>query len=248
MLERALDAGVPCSWVAGDSVHGADRALRRRIEARGGLGHVLAVTSGRRLSGRRVDAWAAGVPPEGWLRLSAGGGSKGPRLHDWAYLPCRGGAPAGWAKGLLVRRKPDGPDELAFHLTLAPEATDLATLVRVAGTRWTIEACFEAAKGEVGLDEYEVRSWTGWHRHVTLAMLAHAYLAVVREAAAGGRATARPRRGAAAADRAGGAPAALGPALGAHPRSRGRARLVALATTPPAAPPPLPPAASNRLP
>src|SRR5206468_3828005 len=133
--------------------------------------------------------------PEGWERLSAGEGSKGPRLYGWAYLPYRG-APAGWATGLLVRRKLDEPDELAFHLTLAPEGTDLATLVRVAGTRWTIEACFEAAKGEVGLDEYEVRSWTGWHRHVTLAMLAHAYLAVVREAAAGGRAAARPRRGA----------------------------------------------------
>jgi hypothetical protein len=209
---------------------------------------VLAVTSGQRLGGRRVDAWAAGVPPEGWLRLSAGEGSKGPRLYDWAYLPYRGGAPAGWAKGLLVRRKLDEPDELTFHLTLAPEATDLATLVRVAGTRWTIESCFEAAKGEVGLDEYEVRSWTGWHRHVTLAMLAHAYLAVIREAAAGGTGAARPRRRAAAADRARGAPAALAPALGAPARSRGRARLVALATTPPAARPPLPLAASNRLP
>jgi SRSO17 transposase len=248
MLERALDAGVPCSWVTGDSVYGADRALRRRIEARGGLGYVLAVTSGQRLGGRRVDAWAAGVPPEGWLRLSAGEGSKGPRLYDWAYLPYRGGAPAGWAKGLLVRRELDEPDEMAFHLTLAPEGTDLATLVRVAGTRWTIEACFEAAKGEVGLDEYEVRSWTGWHRHVTLAMLAHAYLAAVRKVAVGGRATARPGRGPAAADRAGGAPAALAPAVGAQPRSGGRARLVALATPPPAARPPLPLATSDRLP
>jgi SRSO17 transposase len=240
MLERALDAGVPCAWVTGDSVYGADRALRRGIEARGGLGYVLAVTSGQRLGGRRVDAWAAGVPPEGWHRLSAGEGAKGPRLHDWAFLPYRGGAPAGWEKGLLVRRELDEPDELTFHLTLAPEATDLATLVRVAGTRWTIEACFEAAKGEVGLDEYEVRSWTGWHRHVTLAMLAHAYLAVVREAAAGGRAAARPGRGAAAADRARGAPAALGPALGAQARSGGRPRLVTLAPPPPAARPPLP--------
>jgi SRSO17 transposase len=247
MLERALDAGVPCARVAGDSVYGADRALRRAIEARGGLGYVLAVTSGQRLGGRRVDARAAGVPAEGWQRLSAGEGAKGPRLHDWAFLPYRG-APPGRGTGLLVRRKLDEPDDLAFYLTLAPEGTDLATLVRVAGTRWTIEACFEAAKGEVGLDEYEVRSWTGWHRHVTLAMLAHAYLAVIREAAVGGIGAARPGRGAAAADRARGAPAALAPALGAPARSRGRARLVALATTPPAARPPLPLAASNRLP
>ena len=104
------------------------------------------------------------MPAGGWQRLSAGEGAKGPRLYDWAFLPYRGGAPPGWAKGLLVRRKLDEPDELAFYLTLAPEGTDLATLVRVAGTRWTIEGCFEAAKGEVGLDEYEVRSWTGWHR------------------------------------------------------------------------------------
>jgi SRSO17 transposase len=248
MLERALGAGVPCSWVAGDSVYGADRALRRRIEARGGLGYVLAVTSGQRLGFARVDAWAAGLPPEAWHRLSAGEGAKGPRLYDWAYTPYRGGAPAGWAKGLLVRRKPDEPDDLAFSLTLAPEGTGLATLVRVAGTRWTIESCFEAAKGEVGLDEYEVRSWTGWHRHVTLAMLAHAYLAAVRKAAAGGRAAARPRRGAAAADRAGGAPAALGPGVAPRSRSPRRARLVALAPPPPAARPPLPLATPDRLP
>ena len=240
MLERALDAGVPCAWVAGDSVYGADRALRRRIEARGGLGYVLAVTSGQRLGARRVDAWAAGVPPEGWQRLSAGEGAKGPRLYDWAYTPYRGGAPAGWEKGLLVRRELDEPDELAFYLTLAPEGTDLADAGAGGGDRWTIEACFEAAKGEVGLDEYEVRSWTGWHRHVTLAMLAHAYLAVVRAAAVGGTGAARPGRGAAAADRARGAPAALGPALGAPARPRGRPRLVALAPPPPAARPPLP--------
>ena len=159
------------------------------------------------------------MPPEGWRRLSAGEGSKGPRLYDWAYMPYRGGAPAGWGKGLLVRRKLDEPDDLAFYLTLAPEATDLATLVRVAGTRWTIEACFEAAKGEVGLDEYEVRSWTGWHRHVTLAMLAHAYLAVLREAALGGRGRARPRRRPAAPDRARGAAPALASRLGPTPRA-----------------------------
>src|SRR3954462_8688884 len=234
MLERALGPGVPCSWVTGDSVYGADRALRRRIEARGGLGYVLAVTSGQRLGFARVDGWAAQLPPEAWHRLSAGEGAKGPRLYDWAYLPYRG-APPGWATGLLVRRELDEPAELTFHLTLAPEGTDLATLVRVAGTRWTIESCFEAAKGEGGLDEYEGRSWTGWHRHGALALLAHPYPAVVREAAVGGTGAARPRRGAAAADRARGAPAALGPALGAPARSRGRARLVALATTPPAA-------------
>ena len=246
MLERALDAGVPCAWVTGDTVYGADHALRRAIEARR-RGYVLAVTSGQYLGGRRVDAWAAGLPTEAWHRLSAGEGAKGPRLYDWAFLPSRGGAPAGWGKGLLIRRKLAEPDDLAFYLTLAPPGTDLATLVRVAGTRWTIESCFEAAKGEVGLDQYEVRSWTGWHRHVTLAMLAHAYLAVVRKTALGGRDDARPGRGAAAADRAGGAPAGVeaGPGTGARPgRHPG---LVTLAPAPPAARPMLPLAPPDRL-
>ena len=203
---------------------------------------MLAVTSGQRLGARRVDAWVAGVPPEGWLRLSAGEGSKGPRLYDWAYLPYRG-APPGWATGLLVRRKLDEPDELTFHLTLAPEGTDLATLVRVAGTRWTIEACFEAAKGEVGLDEYEVRSWTGWHRHVTLAMLAHAYLATLRKVVVGGRNVARPGSRSAPAHRTGIAPPPLAPRPAPHIRPRRRARLVTLATTPPATRPTMPLAA-----
>src|SRR5215211_5692943 len=122
---------------------------------------------------------------------------------------------SGWRMGLLIRRSPAKPDEIAYYLTHAPEGTTLARLVRVAGTRWTIESCFEAAKGEVGLDEYEVRSWVGWHRHVTLAMLAHAYLAVLRKAALGGRGRARPRRRAAAPHRARSAAPALAPRLGA---------------------------------
>ena len=185
MLVRALAAGVPCAWVVGDSVYGADYALRRWIEQQR-RGYVLTVTSGQRLGLARVDDWVADLPPTAWQRLSAGDGSKGPRLYDWAYVPCRSDAAPGWRKGLLIRRKPAKPADLTFYLTLAPQGTPLITLVRVAGTRWTIEACFEAAKGEVGLDDYEVRSWTGWHRHITLAMLGHAYLAVLRKAAIGG--------------------------------------------------------------
>src|SRR4051794_39033533 len=179
MLERALAAHLPFAWVTGDSVYGADSALRRSIEA-ASKGYVLTVTSAQHLGLRPVGDWATEVPKGGWTRLSAGDGAKGPRLYDWACVPFRG-AREGWQKALLIRRSLEKPDELTFYLTLAPEGTELATLVQVAGSRWTIEACFEAAKGEVGLDEYEVRSWTGWHRHVTLAMLAHAYLAVVRQ-------------------------------------------------------------------
>jgi len=214
MLERALAAGVPCAWVVGDSVYGADHALRRCVEQRG-RGYVLAVTSTQRLGLKPVEDWLEDVPAKAWRRLSAGDGAKGPRLYDWAYLPYRSLAAAGWQKGLLIRRSLAEPDKLAFYLTLSPAATRLEELVQVAGMRWAIEACFEAAKGEVGLDQYEVRSWTGWHRHVTLAMLAHVYLTVVRQAAIGGTADGRSRRRAGALHRAGGAPPAVAADVGA---------------------------------
>jgi SRSO17 transposase len=186
------------------------------------------------------------VPARAWRRLSAGAGAKGPRFYDWAYLPYRSVAAPGWQKGLLVRRKVAAPDKLTFYLTLSPAATSLAELVRVAGTRWTIEAAFEAAKGEVGLDQYEVRSWTGWHRHVTLAMLAHAYLAVVRQAATGGTGGARPRGRASAPHRAGGAPPRLAAGVGASARPRAGRGVVDLAPAAPAARPPLPLATTNQ--
>ena len=129
--------------------------------------------------------------------------------------------------------------DLAFYLTLAPPGTTLADLVRVAGMRWTIEECFEAAKGEVGLDQYEVRSWTGWHRHITLAMLALAFLTVVRKAAIGGRGPDRPRRRSAASHRAGGPAPAVPPRHPEPLRSRRRYHLVTLAATSPAAGTPL---------
>src|SRR3712207_4952809 len=232
MLDRALEAGVPFAWVTGDSVYGADHRIRRRLEARRlearGRGYVLAVTSGQRLGFVPVEKWLAKVSAGGWRRLSAGDGAKGPRLYDWAYLPCRGAA-RGWRMGLLIRRHPAKPDDLAFYLTHAPEGTALARLVRVAGTRWAVEGCFEATKGEAGLDEYEVRSWAGWHRHVTLALLAHAYLAVLRKATLGGSGRARPRRRVAAHDRARGEAPALAPRLGPAARTRRRAPLVGVA-------------------
>ena len=238
MLDRALEAGLLFAWVTGDSVYGADHRIRRRLEARG-RGYVLAVTSGQRLGFVRVGKWLAKVPPGGWRRLGAGDGAKGPRLYDWAYLPCRGAAP-GWRMGLLVRRSPAKPDELAFYLTHAPDGTPLARLVRVAGTRWAIEGCFEAAKGEVGLDEYEVRSWAGWHRHVTPALLARAYLAVLRKAALGGSGRARPRRRVAAHDRARGGASPLAPRLGPAAQTRRRSALVHLAPATSAARSPMP--------
>ena len=168
-----------------------------------------------RSKSKTVADWLEDVPSNAWQRLSAGEGAKGPRLYDWAHLPCGWlEAPYGWQKGLLIRRKLAQPEVFTFYLTLAPDTAELSDLVRVAGTRWTIEACFEAAKGEVGLDQYEVRSWTGWHRHITLAMLAHAYLAALRRAAGGETRHARSQRRSAAAHRAGSAPPALASGLG----------------------------------
>ena len=213
MLISAFAAGVPCRWVTGDSVYGADYALRRCIE-RSGRGYVLAVTSRQRLGFKTVADWLEDVPGNGWQRLSAGNGAKGPRLYDWAWLPYGSDAESGWQKGLLIRRKLAHPEAFTFYLTLAPEGTGLSDLVRVAGTRWTIEACFEAAKGEVGLDQYEVRSWTGWHRHITLAMLAHAYLAVIRRAAGGEKRRARSQSRPAAAHHSRRASPALASGLG----------------------------------
>ena len=119
----------------------------------------------------------------GWVRLSAGDGAKGPRVYDWALAQVRPIREPGKGYWLLARRSVAKPEELAYYVCYGPAGTTLAELVRVAGIRWAIEECFEEAKGQVGLDQYEVRKWDGWYRHITLAMLAHAYLAVIRHQA-----------------------------------------------------------------
>lgn len=130
------------------------------------------------------------LEPEVWKRLSAGGGSKGERLYDWNWLSLRElstSQPAlspliepGFDRWFLARRSLDDPEELAYYIVFAPQHTALAEVVQVAGARWVIETGFEAVKGEAGLDEYETRSWTGWYRHITLSLLAHAFLSVIR--------------------------------------------------------------------
>ena len=184
MLERALGAGVPAAWVTADSVYGDVKYLRVWLEARP-IGYVLAV-SGKDtvreagLRQRRISAYLADPPGEGWARLSAADGAKGPRWYDWLRLPLAAPLVAGWRRWVLLRRSVADPTEVTPYVCLAPAGATLADLARVAGTRWTVEICCEAAKQEAGLAQYEVRSWTGWHRHVTLACLAHAFLAVVR--------------------------------------------------------------------
>jgi SRSO17 transposase len=239
MLERAHAAGTPFAWVTADSVYGADHALRRWLQEHR-LGYVLAVTRAQRFGFGRVEDLMGELTSDDWQRLSAGEGAKGPRLYDWAYAAYGSDAAPGWEKGVLIRRSLAEPDQLAFYLTHAAHGTALADLVQVAGSRWAIEACFEAAKGEVGLDQYEVRSWTGWHRHVTLAMLAHAYLAALRKVVVGGRRPARPGGRAPPAHHPRNTAAALAPRRPSPARHRGRPRLVTLATPPPAARPTMP--------
>jgi SRSO17 transposase len=183
MLTRALAAGVPAQWVTGDSVYGDDRRLRLWLEGRP-QGYVLAVSGKEYVwlgsQQRQVKTLLASLPAEGWTRLSAGDGTKGPRWYNWRWLPLAAPLEPGWGRWLLVRRSLSTPTELTAYVVFAPQATTLAEVVRVAGSRWTVESAFEEAKGEVGLDHYEVRSWTGWYRPITLAMWALALLTIMR--------------------------------------------------------------------
>jgi SRSO17 transposase len=196
MVERAIAAGVPFAWVAGDSVYGVgevEMALRRA-----GKGYVLGVNAdsqfnswiGKPKVAGTAEGIARGLEPSAWRRLSAGEGTKGPRLYDWAYLELADleaaefgdGASGVWTRGLLIRRSlADG--ECAYFTTWCRAGTPIGTLVAVEGQRWAIEDAFETAKTELGLDRNETRSWHGWHRHVSLVMLAFAMLATIRHRA-----------------------------------------------------------------
>lgn len=206
MLERARDAGVPAAWVTGDSIYsiysiyGGDRRLRVWLEQQE-QPFVLAVAKDEPLwailDGRwgqpRADEIVAHAPLAAWRRLSAGDGANGPRRYDWVRVPLArlpvSAAEQRWEHWLLVRRSLSDPTDLAYYVVFAPQGTTLQQLVQVAGQRWRIEQSFEQsfelAKGEVGLDHYEVRRWDGWYRHMTLAMFALAYLTVLRMRAGG---------------------------------------------------------------
>ncbi len=185
MLHRAFAAQVPAAWVVGDTVYGHDE-LRRWLDAEE-RNYVLSVscTHGVWTQGQQVEAQALvdQVPAEAWTRLSAGNGSQGPRWYDWVCFVLPYDQPPGRAQWLLVRRSVSDPTERAYYRVAGPADTSVQDMVQVMGRRWTIEIGFEQAKGEVGLDQYEVRTWTAWYRHITLALLAHAYLEVTRATA-----------------------------------------------------------------
>jgi SRSO17 transposase len=195
MLVRVRAAGLFAAWVTGDTVYGGSGPLRAWLEEQLQPDALaIAANDAVDLPGgpdgsetsvhvlpKEIAEYA--LDPHEWRRLSAGDGSKGARLYDWAFVHLAPPAAAGFEQALLIRRPldaSDDPKKLAYYLTFAPLGTLLETLVAVAGRRWTIEESVAAAKGEVGLDHYEVRHFHGWYRHITLAMLALAYLAVVR--------------------------------------------------------------------
>lgn len=184
MITRALDAGVPAAWVTGDEVYGTDSKLRIALQERR-MGYVLAVACDHQITtsaGKQsAKTLARRLPARAWNRLSAGTGAKGHRWYDWALIDIADSEVSG-DQALLVRRS-ISTGELAFYRCYAPTPVPLATFVAVAGRRWTVEESFQAGKGLTGLDEHQVRRWTSWHRWTILAMLAHAFLAVMTAAA-----------------------------------------------------------------
>jgi SRSO17 transposase len=256
MLEHAWTLGVPGGWVTGDEVYGSDSALRRQVEQHR-QGYVLTVRANETIwmwsaeqapeQVRVADLVAQRAPAE-WTRLSAGNGSKGPRWYDWTRLRLLQEVPSGWSRWLMARRSITDPTELAYYLAFAPAGTALQTLVHIAGARWSVEQCLEEAKGEVGLDQYQVRSWQSWYRHITLVLLAHTFLAWLRQTA-GERGGKRRPRGSDDVSAGGEAPAGSDLATSSQ-YTRDPARLVGVAASPsaPSQVLPLPAPWRDRLP
>ena len=183
MLERAFAAHVPATWVTMDAHYGEDTPLRRWLE-RQERSYVLAVKSSHPIwqDGHQVraDGLVRTVPANGWTLFRAGAGTEANAAYEWACVRLPFASAEGMAHWLLLRRNPRSPTELGYFRVYGPEEIPLTEMVRVAKLRWSIEECLQDAKGVVGLDQYEVRKWDAWYRHITLALLAHAYLEVIR--------------------------------------------------------------------
>jgi len=189
LLQRALDAGVPFAWFTADEAYGQAKYLRAWLEERD-VPYVVAIrcsdtftTAGGE---QRADALIAALPARSWQRLSAGAGAHGPREYHWARVPVAAGASTGRGHWLLARRSLADPAEIAYYACHGPRRSSVADLAWIAGSRWHIEECFQQTKGEAGLDHYQVRSWRAWYAHITLSMLALAWLAASRGQAAKG--------------------------------------------------------------
>jgi SRSO17 transposase len=190
MIGRAIEAGVPFAWFTADEAYGQVKYLRVWLEERG-VHHVVATkcndtlitTSG---SEQRADVLIAALPARAWRRLSVGAGAHGPREYDWARIPVRICWRPGRGHWLLARRSISNPAEIAYYVCYGPRRATLVDLAWVAGSRWHVEECFQQAKGEAGLDHYQVRSRRAWYAHITLSMLALAWLAASKAQAVKG--------------------------------------------------------------
>jgi len=213
LLERAYAAGVTFAAIAGDSVYGDDRELRQWLEARQ-QPYVVAISRTEHLW-LGHESWSlaelsARLATRPWERLSCGEGSQGPRWSDWQRLLLNDPAEPGWRRWLVLRRSCSDPNDIDAYRAYGPADMTLAAQVQVVGKRWTVEESIQTSKSEVGLDEYEVRSWTGWYRHITLAMWAQAFLSVLRD-----------QEGAAVAPKKGALPTTAPGSLAAFKASRG---------------------------
>src|SRR6185437_1539747 len=184
MIAAALDAGAPCAFVLADALYGADSRIRRMLEARQQpyvlatrSNHTLRLLTNEGLEQTDPRTLAEALPPEAWALHTAGEGTKGPRLYEWARIALPWTVDTGFERWLLIRRSRRDASERAYYLVFTRSGTTLAELAGAAGLRWTIEECFQRAKEELGLDHCEARSWHGWHRHMTLCMAAAAFLA-----------------------------------------------------------------------
>jgi SRSO17 transposase len=180
MLSRAIAAGVPFAWFTADEVYGQAKYLRRWLEERD-VAYVMAIRRSDTfpVSGaeQRADALIAALGARSWQRLSAGAGAHGPREYHWARIMIQAGAGQGRRHWLLARRSLHDPDETAYYACYGPARSRVVDLAWVAGSRWHVEECFQQAKNEAGLDHYQVRTWRAWYAHITLSMLALAWLA-----------------------------------------------------------------------
>jgi len=185
MLQRAFAAGVPFGWVTADEAYGQVKYLRVWLEQHDAP-YVLATKCNDTLitsdaGQRRAEELIRELPARAWRRLSVGAGAHGPRDYDWARVSIRISWVPGRGHWLLARRKitepGQAPGEIAYYVCFGPRRSTLVDLAWIAGSRWRIEECFQQAKNEAGLDHYQVRSWRAWHAHITLSMLALAWLA-----------------------------------------------------------------------
>jgi SRSO17 transposase len=186
MLERAFEADVPARWVVADSFYGRSHAFRRWLEERGRPYAVMVPkTNAVPLGGRKkmIERYIERLGEDAFSEIRPAQDTGGRGLWEWACMDLAPDSKRGMRRWLLVRRSPDDPEDLGFYQAYGPEGTTVEELVKVCQDRWAVEECFAEAKGEVGLDRYEVRRWDAWHRHITICLLAHAFLAVTRCAA-----------------------------------------------------------------